>query len=443
MRDVRLVGGKLKVVLMPKNTSEETLKALRDWDLWGPLVLCLSLSIMLSITAPPHQSAMVFTGVFVVVWAGAAIVTVNAQLLGSTISFFQSVCVLGYCIFPLNIATLVCMVLKLAHIHAIGRLFIVVVGFLWATRASVVFMSKLVPPKRKALTVYPVLLFYLFISWMLITRVSVICAMMLQTYDRACVHEWCPLPEQNSQAPRSVVMSAAEQLNALIKDMETELGIDANAPLEPKAKKGGDKAAKKEKAAQEGGDAKPKKEKGAKPAKAAPAAADQPEITKLDIRVGKIVKVWKHDTADKLYCEEIDVGEDEPRQIASGLVHHYSLEEMQDRRILVLCNLKARNLVGFKSHGMVMCAAAPLADGKEHVVFVEPPADAKVGERIVFDGLAGEPFTPAQVEKKKVLVAIGDDMKTDAEGVARWKEHAFLTSAGPCVAPGVVNAVIR
>lgn len=39
---------------------------------------------MLSMTAPAHQSAMVFTGVFVVVWAGAAIVTINAQLLGST-----------------------------------------------------------------------------------------------------------------------------------------------------------------------------------------------------------------------------------------------------------------------------------------------------------------------------------------------------------------------
>ena len=39
---------------------------------------------MLSVTAPAAQSAMVFTGVFVVIWMGAAIVTVNAQLLGSS-----------------------------------------------------------------------------------------------------------------------------------------------------------------------------------------------------------------------------------------------------------------------------------------------------------------------------------------------------------------------
>uniref|UniRef100_K3W9X9 Protein YIPF n=1 Tax=Globisporangium ultimum (strain ATCC 200006 / CBS 805.95 / DAOM BR144) TaxID=431595 RepID=K3W9X9_GLOUD len=189
LRDVRLVAGKLKVVLMPRNTSEETLKALRDWDLWGPLMLCLSLSmyahfctviymdflhvkmlIMLSMTAPSQQSAMVFTGVFVVIWAGAAIVTINAQLLGSTISFFQSVCVLGYCVFPLNIATLLCMVLGVVVSHIVLRMLIVGIGFVWSTRASVVFMSKLVPPKRKMLTVYPVLLFYLFISWMVLIQ---------------------------------------------------------------------------------------------------------------------------------------------------------------------------------------------------------------------------------------------------------------------------------
>ncbi|CEG37607.1 yipf6-like protein [Plasmopara halstedii] len=170
LRDLRLVGGKLRVVLMPSNTSEETLKALRDWDLWGPLLLCLTLSIMLSITAPVSQSAMVFTGVFIVVWVGAAVVTINAQLLGSAISFFQSVCVLGYCVFPLNIATLMCMLTKVVVPHILLRMVIVSIGFLWSTRASVVFMSKLVPPKRKALTVYPVLLFYLLISWMVLIQ---------------------------------------------------------------------------------------------------------------------------------------------------------------------------------------------------------------------------------------------------------------------------------
>jgi aminoacyl tRNA synthase complex-interacting multifunctional protein 1 len=39
----------------------------------------------------------------------------------------------------------------------------------------------------------------------------------------------------------------------------------------------------------------------------------------MDIRVGKIVKVWKHPESEKLYCEEVDMGNGEIRKIASGL----------------------------------------------------------------------------------------------------------------------------
>ena len=67
-----------------------------------------------------------------------------------------------------------------------------------------------------------------------------------------------------------------------------------------------------------------------------------PLFSKVDIRVGKIVEVWNHPKADKLYCEKIDCGEGEPREIASGLREHYSLEEMQGKRLLVICNLKVR-----------------------------------------------------------------------------------------------------
>jgi len=39
---------------------------------------------MLSFTAPDDQKALVFAGVFVLVSAGAAVVTLNAQLLGGS-----------------------------------------------------------------------------------------------------------------------------------------------------------------------------------------------------------------------------------------------------------------------------------------------------------------------------------------------------------------------
>lgn len=79
----------------------------------------------------------------------------------------------------------------------------------------------------------------------------------------------------------------------------------------------------------------------------------------------RVVQVWNHETADRLYCEEIDVGEGEPRAIASGLREHCTLEEMQGRLVLVVCNLRPARLAGFSSNGMVLAAKG--ADGKASV----------------------------------------------------------------------------
>lgn len=148
----------------------------------------------------------------------------------------------------------------------------------------------------------------------------------------------------------------------------------------------------------------------------------------LDIRVGRLVKVWPHPEAEKLYCEEIDCGEESgPRQIASGLRQFYSAaSELEGRMVLVLANLKPRKLVGFASNGMVLCAS-----NTEHtqVKLVEPPAHAKVGYRVVFPGFSTEsmPLTPAQVQKKKVFEALAAGLKTDSQGRCMFKDetHPF------------------
>lgn len=65
-------------LLAQANMSE----GLRDWDLWGPLVFCLLLSLLLSFTADGKQKSLVFSGVFAMVWIGEAVVTMQIKLLG-------------------------------------------------------------------------------------------------------------------------------------------------------------------------------------------------------------------------------------------------------------------------------------------------------------------------------------------------------------------------
>jgi methionine--tRNA ligase beta chain len=166
----------------------------------------------------------------------------------------------------------------------------------------------------------------------------------------------------------------------------------------------------------------------------------QPDFTKMDIRVGKIVKVWLHEAADKLFCEQIDVGdEDGPREIASGLRQYYTIDEMQDRLVLVVCNLKAAKIVGFTSNGMVL--AAKSTDGTK-VELIDAPSDSVVGERVYVDGLVGEALTSTQVKKKKVWETVAMKLTTGESGVAMWDGRAIHTSTGICKAATLVDAPI-
>ena len=180
---------------------------------------------------------------------------------------------------------------------------------------------------------------------------------------------------------------------------------------------------------------------GAAPAATASAAAvdpkdtfEGPPITALDIRVGKITKVWEHEEADKLYCEEIDVGEDEPRMVASGLRPYLKAEDMEGKKVLVLCNLKARKMVGFPSHGMVLCAS-----NEDHSVvrLVNPPIDAEIGERVTipdfdFEGEDAAPFAENKLGKKKVFEKLAPHLVTSKYGVPEFLGRPFMTSAGVC-----------
>jgi hypothetical protein len=149
--------------------DRKVINQLKDWDLWGPLIVCLFLAVTLSFKAPNGQASLVFAAVFCAVWVGGAVVTINAQLLGGSISFFQSLCVLGYCIFPMALAAFAIGCLKIIISTWLWLDFIfVAVGFLWSTRVSSIFIGLYVGKERRFLALYPVFFFYTFLGWMIL-----------------------------------------------------------------------------------------------------------------------------------------------------------------------------------------------------------------------------------------------------------------------------------
>jgi len=148
---------------------------------------------------------------------------------------------------------------------------------------------------------------------------------------------------------------------------------------------------------------KPPKEK-----KAKETAEELPvDFGRLDFRVGKIVEVSKHPDADSLYLEKIDCGEAHPRTVVSGLVKFVPIEEMKDRMVVVMCNLKPAKMRGVTSEAMVMCASTP-----EKIEILLPPSSAVPGDLVHCEGFTRNP-EPQLNPKKKIFETCAPDLTTN------------------------------
>jgi methionyl-tRNA synthetase len=115
-------------------------------------------------------------------------------------------------------------------------------------------------------------------------------------------------------------------------------------------------------------------------------------LKKIDLRVAKIISVEKHPEADKLYIEKLMIG-DEERTIVSGLVPHYSKEELEGKNIIIVYNLKPAKLRGVLSKGMLLAAGQDDKVGVLHCPHMKP------GDRITFKGIKSEPADEITVDE--------------------------------------------
>ena len=133
MRDLNRIYAKLKIVALPVS-SEAKNKELKQWDLWGPFIICLLLGTILCFTTKKN-SGLVFSMIFIVMWIGAIVITMNSSLLGGKLTLMQCICLLGYCTFPCVVASLFNRVI-LSFMSSFAKLIIVFISFVWSTKGK-------------------------------------------------------------------------------------------------------------------------------------------------------------------------------------------------------------------------------------------------------------------------------------------------------------------
>ena len=159
LRDLNSIYFKLKFVINPFINQNIKSKHIKQWDLWGPLLFTIFLSSTLAFRST--QKSNTFSLVFIVFWLGSFLIYLNANLLEIKISIFQIFCLLGYCLFPLNLSALILSIFKTFEII---RIFVVLIGCFWACFSMRGFLINSANENNRTLVLYPAILFYLFIS---------------------------------------------------------------------------------------------------------------------------------------------------------------------------------------------------------------------------------------------------------------------------------------
>ena len=159
LRDLNSIYFKLKFVINPFINQNIKSKHIKQWDLWGPLLFTILLSSTLAFRST--QKSNTFSLVFIVFWLGSFLIYLNANLLEIKISIFQIFCLLGYCLFPLNLSALILSIFKTFEII---RIFVVLFGCFWACFSMRGFLINSANENNRTLVLYPAILFYLFIS---------------------------------------------------------------------------------------------------------------------------------------------------------------------------------------------------------------------------------------------------------------------------------------
>lgn len=221
LRDLSGIYSKMKIIALPLSSYDIYKVVLRGWDLWGPLLLCTFLAFNLHHSEEKDNSiGPHFADVFVLIWFGSCIISLNYRLLSissinnqsvlsqlnlqqqsssnsnrqnfnlvtseditagqnlsqeipyqtllSPPSMFQLMCVFGYCLVA------PCFGLIVLKVFSLNRLFFeriiigLIFGFAWPTFCSIKILIRYQHPNKRALAIYPIGLFYFVLSCMII-----------------------------------------------------------------------------------------------------------------------------------------------------------------------------------------------------------------------------------------------------------------------------------
>jgi methionyl-tRNA synthetase len=113
-----------------------------------------------------------------------------------------------------------------------------------------------------------------------------------------------------------------------------------------------------------------------KPVAAEPELIGIEDFAKVQLRIGKIIAAERVEKSEKLVKLKVDIGT-EIRQVVAGIGKSYAPEQLLDKSIVIVANLKPAKLMGVESQGMLLAASAG-----DLLSVVTPDREIKPGAKV-------------------------------------------------------------
>lgn len=99
------------------------------------------------------------------------------------------------------------------------------------------------------------------------------------------------------------------------------------------------------------------------------------DFKRLNIKVGLVEDCSVIPNTENLYKMVVDCGEENLRQVVTGMRKFYSTKDFIGEKIIILTNLESKEIMGVKSEGMVLAADI---NGKPVLLKLDPKKEKMV-----------------------------------------------------------------
>jgi len=100
-------------------------------------------------------------------------------------------------------------------------------------------------------------------------------------------------------------------------------------------------------------------------------------FAEIVLKAGRVIEAGAHPNADRLLVVQVDVGDEQPRQVVAGIRADWDPEDLVGRTVIVVANLKPATLRGVESQGMLLAV-----QGRDRVIPIGVEGDVAPGTRV-------------------------------------------------------------